>query len=461
MIAATHPVSPEEVMALADGELSGAEASAIAAHIAECPECASLAAKLEATSVAFAKWSVPDAPARLEEAVSAVAAQNGKTAPGPHSVSPGSPHGFNLWKWNAWVIYGTGALTVILIVVAMNFSTRASYKSALERRDLTYLDATDASGARVATDIVTESRSSTGDAVNQPLPAPPPHVSTTEGYTDAIEPSDKRVAPSAGIVAYSYDTPSSRARNTKALEAKSSAPAPAAAAPVAPMIAHSVALTVQVRDLGASRTALETLLARHRGYAAQLTVNTAEGSPRNLESSLRVPDTELAAAIGEMRALGRVETETQSGEEVTQQHADLVARLQNSREAEQRLRELLAQHTGKIDDVLQVEEEISRVRGEIEQMEADQKVLEHRVDFATIELQLTEQYREQLGGQSASVPMQIRNAFVAGLRHGAATLLGILLFLEEAGPTALIWLAILAVPGLLLWRRYRRIRAKI
>jgi hypothetical protein len=103
-----------------------------------------------------------------------------------------------------------------------------------------------------------------------------------------------------------------------------------------------------------------------------------------------------------------------------------------------------------------VEEEISRVRGEIEQMEAEQKVLEHRVDFATIELQLTEQYREQLGAQSASVPMQIRNAFVAGLRHAAATLLGILLFLEEAGPTVLIWLAILAVPGLLVWRRYRR-----
>jgi hypothetical protein len=97
------------------------------------------------------------------------------------------------------------------------------------------------------------------------------------------------------------------------------------------MIAHSVSLTVQVRDLSSSRTALEALLARHRGYAAQLTVNTAEGSPRSLQSSLRVPDAELAAAISELRALGRVETETQSGEEVTQQHADLVARLQNSR----------------------------------------------------------------------------------------------------------------------------------
>jgi chromosome segregation ATPase len=226
------------------------------------------------------------------------------------------------------------------------------------------------------------------------------------------------------------------------------------------MIAHSVSLTVQVRDLGSSRTALEALLARHRGYAAQLTVNTAEGSPRSLQSSLRVPDAELAAAISELRTLGRVETETQSGEEVTQQHADLVARLQNSRETEQRLRAILEQRTGKIEDVLQVEEEISRVRGEIEQMEAEQKVLEHRVDFATIELQLREQYREQLGPQSTSVTMQIRNAFVAGIRHGASTLLGILLFFEEAGPIALIWLAILGIPGFLLLRHYRRMSAR-
>jgi chromosome segregation ATPase len=222
------------------------------------------------------------------------------------------------------------------------------------------------------------------------------------------------------------------------------------------MIAHSVSLTVQVRDLGASRAALDALLSRHRGYAAQLTVNTAEGLPRSLQGSLRVPDGELAAAIAEMRALGRVEMETQSGEEVTQQHADLVARLENARETEQRLRELLAQRTGKIDEVLQVEEEIDRVRGEIEQMEAEQKILEHRVDFATVELRLAEQYREQLGAPSASVSVQIGNAFVAGLRHGENTLVGVLLFVEEAGPTALIWLAILAVPGILLWRRYRR-----
>jgi chromosome segregation ATPase len=227
------------------------------------------------------------------------------------------------------------------------------------------------------------------------------------------------------------------------------------------MIARSVALTIEVKDFAASRADLDAILARHHGYAAQLTVNTPENEPQSFQASLRVPAPELSAALSELRALGRVETETQSGEDVTQQHADLVARLENARETEQRLRDLMAQRTGKIDEVLQVEEEIDRVRGQIEGMEADQKTLEHRVDFATIDLQLNEEHKEKLNPQPAAVTSSIRNAFVAGLRHAAGALLGIVLFLEEFGPVLLIWAVILGIPTILIWRRYRKAKARV
>src|SRR5262249_14976306 len=186
-------------------------------------------------------------------------------------------------------------------------------------------------------------------------------------------------------------------------------------------------------------------------------VNTTENTPRSLQASLRIPASALASAISDFKTLGRVERESQSGEEVTQQHTDLVARLKNSRDTEQRLREILQQRTGKIGDVLKVEQEIARVRGEIEQMEAEQKALEHRVDFATVELQLAEEYKAQLNPPAPSISTRIHNAFVAGYQNASETLLGIFLFFGEYVPVLLIWLAILALPFVLIWRRYRRI----
>jgi len=227
------------------------------------------------------------------------------------------------------------------------------------------------------------------------------------------------------------------------------------------MIARSVSLSIVVKDFAAARASLDSILVRHRGYAAQLTAATAENAPHSFQASLRIPAPELAATLAELKTLGRVENESQSGEEVTQQHTDLAARLQNSRETEERLRAILEQRTGKIEDVLQVEEEIARVRGEIEQMEAEQQALEHRVEFASVDLQLTEEYKAELNPPSASVSNRLHNAFVAGLRNAAETVLGLVLFLVESGPVLLIWLAILGLPIFVLVRRYQRMRAKV
>ncbi len=227
------------------------------------------------------------------------------------------------------------------------------------------------------------------------------------------------------------------------------------------MIARTMSLTIVVKNFAASRASLDSILVRHHGYAAQLTAATAENTPRSIQASLRIPAPELAAALGELKTLGLVQNESQSGEEVTQQHTDLVARLKNSRETEERLRAILEQRTGKIEDVLQVEEEIARVRGEIEGMEAEQQELEHRVEFASVDLQLTEEYTARLNPPSESVSNRIHNAFVAGLHNAADTVLGIVLFLEENGPVLLIWLAILGLPTFLLVRRYRKVRAKL
>jgi hypothetical protein len=121
----------------------------------------------------------------------------------------------------------------------------------------------------------------------------------------------------------------------------------------------------------------------------------------------------------------------------------------------------LQQRAGTVADVLEVEEGIARVRGEIESMEAEQTALEHRVDFATIDLQLTEEYKAEISSSGASLGSRLHHSFVEGYRNASETVLGIVLFLMEYGPAILIWLAIIPLPAILLWRRYRKARSSI
>jgi anti-sigma factor RsiW len=422
MNTASHPVAPEEVMAFLDGELASAEADAVSAHLDQCAECAHLAAQFRGMSLSLSEWTVPTVPSSLEESVISHAA---RAAANQKHDKPGHSNQLSFWNWRLWAV--GGAVATLLLVVGLSNSFRT-------RHEMVFVEPGMPMAARP-------------QATRQPL--------DVEGYSDS--PTEPRGMD--GLVAPSAPAPSTPV--AKAVSGIAGSADARAFSASTPMIARTVSLSIVVKDFATARVSLDSILARHRGYAAQLTAATAEHAPRSLQASLRIPAPELASVLAELKSLGRVGNESQSGEEVTQQHTDLVARLQNSRETEERLRAILQQRTGKIEDVLQVEEEIARVRGEIESMEAEQQALEHRVDFATIDLQLTEEYKAELNSPSASVSNRIHNAFVAGLRNAAETILGIVLFFEESGPVLLIWLAILGVPVSLLWRRYRRMQAKL
>ena len=63
MISAAHPVAPEDLMALLDGELAADEAQTVSAHLAHCADCAELASQFRAMSQSLASWKIEDAPA--------------------------------------------------------------------------------------------------------------------------------------------------------------------------------------------------------------------------------------------------------------------------------------------------------------------------------------------------------------------------------------------------------------
>ncbi|PYY17349.1 MAG: hypothetical protein DMG60_11945 [Acidobacteria bacterium] len=429
-ITAQH-VTPEEVMALLDGELLAADAQSVSAHVDDCAECSKLTEQLRSASQSLSAWKVPALPARMEDSVAELAAKAGA---GAEIKKSNLFIRTSFWSWKQWTGLSAGAAMALLFLVAIFMPVEQAHYAA---------------SPQIASSVVAkrEERQTFDRYSDGKPPATPGRVAGAGGDRDKLP---MKVGGALGGLIGDYAPP-------QGLDGQ---PAPAEEGVSAPMIARTVSLAIMVKDFAASRSSLDAILTRYHAYSAQLSVSTRENAPRGLQASLRIPASALAAAVGELKTLGRVEKESQSGEEVTRQHEDLIARLRNSRETEHRLREILQQRTGKITDVLKVEEEIARVRGEIEEMEAEQKALEHRVDFAAVELQLAEEYKAQLNPLAPSVATRIHNAFVAGYQNITETLLGILLFFVEYGPALFIWLAILALPVGLMWRRYRRISAE-
>ena len=411
-----HPVAPEEVMAFLDGELSAAQAQAVSTHIEHCADCAKLTGQFRNASQSLAPWNVEAAPVKLEKTIAESIGKAGSR------LDLGKPNFFirsSFWSWNQWAVAGGGALAVLLLVVAISVPDLYRIKKA-----------------------TMYSYSGSPQTERDRLGA------GSAGIFPANQPIARLAAHAKGLSHSLGDhTENSSSFDVQAIPS--------------PMIARTVSLSIVAKDFAASRSLLDSVLARHQGYFGQLNISTPENAARSLQASLRIPAAELPAALADLKKLGRVETESQSGEEVTQQHFDLVARLKTSRETEQRFRAILEQRTGKLSDVLEVEQEIARVRGEIETMEGEQKELEHRVSFATVSLQLTEEYKAQLNPPAASISTRIYNAFVDGYHNASETVLGFVIFFAESGPTILIWVAVLALPAIFVWRRYRRTLAAL
>jgi uncharacterized protein DUF4349 len=219
---------------------------------------------------------------------------------------------------------------------------------------------------------------------------------------------------------------------------------------------RTASLSITVKDFGPVEAMVKGVTDRHSGYIGELNTTSPPDAAKTLSATLHIPSAQLDAALAELKQLGRVEQESQSGEQVTKQYTDLVARLKNSRATEQRLLDVLRNNAGKVKDVLEVETEIARVRGEIEEMEADQRGLQSRIDFATVQLSVTEEFKASLRGAPTSMGTRLHNAFVGGYHGVVESVIGLLAWLLEFGPTLLLWALLLFLPGRWAWKRVRR-----
>lgn len=231
-------------------------------------------------------------------------------------------------------------------------------------------------------------------------------------------------------------------------EMKAGAPVSAGRALVVTM---DVGITVV--DLDKARGTIRAEVERAGGYIADAS-SAGSGSERSAHMELRVPATKAQGIRAALGGLGEITTDVEKVQDVTEERADLEARLHNARVQEKRILEIMTQKTGAIHEVIEAEKAIARIREAIERMEAQKRTLDGRVDLATVRVTLT----SQPGPAAWQTPgKSIAGAAHAGGQAAAATGVYAIMAFVAAAPI-LVPVAAVIIGMILVFRNKRRAR---
>lgn len=193
-------------------------------------------------------------------------------------------------------------------------------------------------------------------------------------------------------------------------------------------------MSVSVDDVDGSVSALRNAVADAGGYVSDAKVSGA-GNFKIASLELKVPTDKLGSFRDTVAATGRIDSESEKAEDVTEQRADLKARVKNARAQEKRLLELLSDRTGSLADVIAAEKSLAEVRELVERLEAQDTTLDRQVAFATVKLKLGP--RRDL--EPAGAGDRISGAFSRGFSLAGQAVIGTAIAIGTAGPTLFLF----------------------
>jgi hypothetical protein len=393
-----HVIDPEELNEYLDRELPAARAAEIDAHLKACVACHRVLADLRGVSRDLGAWTVDEAPAGLRA--------------GNLLDKAGVRRPWHVRWMPSWVTVPAIGVAAVAVLVVATVPKRAPNVTATMNTS----EESRATPARV-------------DAAESGAPAPAPPA-TFMG-------SARRVGGSSSAQQGQTGQPFGRG----------------------PRIMRTASLRFVAKDFDAARSAVDRIASEAGGYVGTLNLSGARPSSRTLTAIVHVPVDRMSGAVAAFRALGEIVEESQASQDVSEQLVDLEARIANGRNTEQRLGELLRTRTGRLSDVLEAEREVTRVRQEIEVLDAQRKGLENRVTYSAISLQIQEEHKSSISLGPLPLRVRLRNALVDGFRTAFEAAVTTLLLVLQLAPVVLFWLIVLGLPIRIFLRRRARASA--
>lgn len=160
--------------------------------------------------------------------------------------------------------------------------------------------------------------------------------------------------------------------------------------PSGAMLIRNGQASVEVKRMDDAVAALRQTVAQLGGFVANTSIVGGKEEHRSANIEIRIPSAQFDAAVIALATLGTVESVSATVQDAGDEYVDLGARVANARHMEARLLEMLARRTGKLSEALTVEQELRRVREEIERFDARLKWIERRAAISSLQITLHE-----------------------------------------------------------------------
>jgi len=159
---------------------------------------------------------------------------------------------------------------------------------------------------------------------------------------------------------------------------------------ISTMVIRTATASVEVDSLEPAIAQVKELASRLGGYVANSGIEAGKNRLRQASLVVKIPAGRFDDVVAGLTPIGKLETINVSAKDVGEEYVDVTARMENSKRLERRLIDLLATRTGKLKDVLDVEQALARVREEIERFEGRMRYLQAHTAMSTLSITVHE-----------------------------------------------------------------------
>ena len=207
-------------------------------------------------------------------------------------------------------------------------------------------------------------------------------------------------------------------------------------------------LTIESKNLAASKQVLDSLVNKYTGYASSENFSD-QGNQISFSLTYRIPaekfDNFLAAVED---GPDKILNKSINANDVSEQYYDIKTRLKNEKQVEKRYLELLDK-ARTVKDILGIEEKLGKVRQEIESKEGRLRYLDDRVNYSTLNIWI---YQKKEIKYEPADRDRFSKRLVRSLHKGWQGFIDVFLFILRLWP---LWLTGLLIWRLIVWLRRR------